>query len=74
MDAARDCHTKWSQSERERQAPYEVTYRLNLKSIWHEQTYLWVGNRIRDGEYTAGCQRESTVIQLYLNERTYFKT
>ena len=33
MEGPRDNHTKWNKSERERQAPYEVTYRLNLKSI-----------------------------------------
>ena len=27
----------------------------------------------RHGDQTAGCQRESTVMQLYLNERTHFK-
>ena len=26
MDANRDYHTKWSQSERERQMPYDITY------------------------------------------------
>ena len=26
MDATRDSHTKWSQSERERQIPYDITY------------------------------------------------
>ena len=29
--AARAYHTKWSQSERERQIPYDITYTWNLK-------------------------------------------
>ena len=31
MDATRDSHTKWSQSERERQILYDITYMWNLK-------------------------------------------
>ena len=31
MDGPRDYHTKWSQSERERQIPYDITYMWNLK-------------------------------------------
>ena len=31
MDRPKDYHAKWSQSERERQIPYDVTYILNLK-------------------------------------------
>ena len=31
MDATRDYHTKWSQSERERQVSYDITYMWNLK-------------------------------------------
>ena len=31
MDAARDYHTKWSKSERERQIPYDITYMCHLK-------------------------------------------
>ena len=31
MDATRDYHTKWSNSERERQIPYDITYMWNLK-------------------------------------------
>ena len=29
-DATRDYHTKWSQSERERQIPHDITYMRNL--------------------------------------------
>ena len=31
MDVTRDSHTKWSQSERERQIPYDFTYLWDLK-------------------------------------------
>ena len=31
MDATRDYHTKWSESERERQISYDITYMWNLK-------------------------------------------
>ena len=31
MDGPRDCHTKWSESERERQISYDITYMWNLK-------------------------------------------
>ena len=43
MDGPRDYHTKWSQSERERQIPYDITYMWNLKYdtnelIWETET------------------------------------
>ena len=31
MDETRDSHTKWNQSERERQIPCNITYIWNLK-------------------------------------------
>ena len=31
MDGPRDCHTKWSKSDRERQISYDITYMWNLK-------------------------------------------
>ena len=31
MNGPRDYHTKWSQSERERQIPHDTTYVWNLK-------------------------------------------
>ena len=31
MDVTRDSHTKWSNSERERQIPYSIAYMWNLK-------------------------------------------
>ena len=39
MDAARDSHTKQSQSERERQIPYDITSMLNLKYVTNEPIY-----------------------------------
>ena len=39
MDGPRDYHTKWSKSERERQIPYDITYRWNLKYDTNELTY-----------------------------------
>ena len=31
MDATRDYHTKWSESDRERQLPYGITFMWSLK-------------------------------------------
>ena len=31
MDGPRDYHTKWSNSDRARQIPYDITYMWNLK-------------------------------------------
>ena len=31
MDEAKDCHTKWSKSDRGRQIAYDSTYMQNLK-------------------------------------------
>ena len=36
MDAIRGCHTKWSNSERERKIPHDITYMWNLKSDTNE--------------------------------------
>ena len=47
MDGPRDYHTKWSKSERERQIPYDITYRWNLKS---DTNYLQNRNRLTDIE------------------------
>ena len=33
MDGLRDCHTKWSKSDRERQISYDITFVWNLKKI-----------------------------------------
>ena len=39
MDATRDYHTKLSESERERQIPYDITYIWNLKYDTNEHIY-----------------------------------
>ena len=39
MDATRDYHTKWSQSERESQISYDITYMWNLKYDTNEPIY-----------------------------------
>ena len=39
MDAARDDHTKWSQSERERQITYDITHMWKLKYGTNEPIY-----------------------------------
>ena len=39
MDRPRDYHTKWSESDRETQISYDMTYMWNLKK-WYKWTYL----------------------------------
>ena len=39
MDGPRNYHTKWSNSDRERQIPYEITYICNLKNDTSELIY-----------------------------------
>ena len=39
MDGPRDYHTKWSESERERQTPYIITYMRNLKYNINQHIY-----------------------------------
>ena len=39
MDGPRDYHTKRSKSDRERQIPYDITYRWNLKYDTNEHIY-----------------------------------
>ena len=45
MDGPRDYHTKWSNSEREKQIPFDITYIWNLKYginefIYERETHL----------------------------------
>ena len=47
MDATRDYHTKWSESDRERQLPYGITFMWSLK---YDTTNLWHRNRLTDTE------------------------
>ena len=39
MDGPREDHTGWSKSEREKQAPYGITYMWNLKCNTNELIY-----------------------------------
>ena len=39
MEGPRDGHTKWSQSDREKQIPYDITYMWNLKNITNQPVY-----------------------------------
>ena len=39
MDRLRDDHPKWSESEREKQIPYDTTYMWNLKDDTNELVY-----------------------------------
>ena len=39
MDATRDHHTKWSNSEGEKPKPYDITYLWNLKYDTKESIY-----------------------------------
>ena len=39
MDATTNYHSKWSQSERERQTPYDVPHMWNLKHDTYEPVY-----------------------------------
>ena len=39
MDRLRDYHAKWSESEREKQIPYDITYMWNLKDDTNELIY-----------------------------------
>ena len=55
MDATGDYHTKWSESDRERQIPYDITYMWNLKK--YKWTYLQKRNRLTHRKQTYGYQR-----------------
>ena len=49
--ASRDCHTKWSKSER--QIPYDITY-VESK-IWHKWIYLQNRNSLTNIANRRGC-------------------
>ena len=57
MDATRDHHTKWSNSVRERQIPYDITYLWNPK---YDKNNLSMKQKQNHGhrEQTGGCQGE----------------
>ena len=55
MDGPGDDHTKWSQSDRERQISYDITYMWNLKII---QMNLCTNRKThRHRKQTYGYQR-----------------
>ena len=39
MDGPRGDYTKWNKSERERQIPYDISYKWNLKHDTNELIY-----------------------------------
>ena len=53
MDATREYHTRWSQSEWERLMPYDINYMWNLKYDTNEPIYK---TERRDREQTCSCQ------------------
>ena len=50
MNGSRDCHTEWSESDRE-EISYDIPYMWNLKKKkWYKWTYLQNKNRLTDLE------------------------
>ena len=49
VDGLRNCHTEWSNSERENQTLYINAYMKNLEK-WHKWTYLQSSSRVTDVE------------------------
>ena len=54
MDGTRDSHTEWSNSEGERQIPYDITYMWNLIYGTNETFHRKGSHGL--GEDTCGCQ------------------
>jgi len=54
MDGTRDSHPKWSNSERETQIPYDITYILNL--IYGTSEPFHRKENHGHGEESCGCQ------------------
>ena len=75
MDRLRDYHTKWSQSDRERQISYDITYMWNLKN-WYKWTYLQKRNRHRHRkqiyDYQRGKGGEGYIRRLGLTDTHYY--
>ena len=55
MDGPRDYHTKWSESERERQVPHDIIYMWNLKYDTNQHIYKTKTTH-KYREQTCGCQ------------------
>ena len=49
MDGPRDCHTKWTKLDRQRQTSYDIAYIWNLKK-GYKWTYLQNRNGVTDVE------------------------
>ena len=49
MDEPRECHTKWSKSDRESQVSHDIAYLQNLKK-WYKWTYLQNRSWVTDVE------------------------
>ena len=56
LDGPRDCHTKQTKSEKERQIPHDIMCMWNLKHKTSEQTKQ-NRNGLGDTEQTGGCQK-----------------
>ena len=56
MDRPRECHTKWSKSDRERQILCDITYMCNLKMI-QMNSYTKQEQTHRYRKQTYGYQR-----------------
>jgi len=82
MNATRDDHTKWSQSERERQTPYDISYMWNLeyntnkliyetKKSQTEWTDWWLPRGRGSGKGQNGCwgQQVQTIIYRVDNQQ-----
>ena len=64
MDAARDYHTKWSKTEKEKQISHDSTHLWNLKydttepiykrDLWTQRTDLWLPGGKGLGEGWSG--------------------
>ena len=48
MDRSRDCHTKWSKPDKERQISYDTAYIWNLKKKRYKWTYFQNRKRLTD--------------------------
>ena len=57
MDRPRDCHTKWSKSDRERQISYDITYMWNLKKMVQMNLFTKQKQTHKHGKQAYGYQR-----------------
>ena len=58
MDGPKDCPTKWSKSDTERQISYDTTYTYNLKKNSTNELIYKNKNRVTDGENKLMVTRE----------------